>query len=178
MKVYLISGKARHGKDTFGGYLKKYLEEDGKKTCIMHFSSYLKHYAREYFGWDEKTEEKPRELLQKLGQEVIREKLQKPYFLIDRLTEDIEILSHFFENFIITDVCLPLEIEAMRKNFPNVESIHINRVGYIDSSLTEEERHHETEVALDNYQKFDRKIENTTLEKLEKKAKEIVKEEK
>lgn len=177
MKIYLVSGKARHGKDTFGMYLKKEYEERGEKTCIMHFSNTLKHYASDYFGWDIKEEEKPRELLQKLGQEIIREKLNKPYFLIDRLTEDIEILSHFFENFIITDVRLPLEIETIKKRFPGAISIHINRVGYIDTTLTEEEKNHETETALDNYQGFDRMIENTTLERLEKEAKKIVREE-
>lgn len=177
MKVYLISGKARHGKDTLGKYLKKYYELRGKKCCIMHFSSYLKHYAEEYFGWDKEKEEKPRELLQKLGQEIIREDLQKPYFLIDRITEDIEILSHFFDVFLITDVRLPLEIEIVKQRFANAVSIHINRFNFETKELNESERSHLTETALDDYQNFDYKIENTTLENLEKDAENVVRKE-
>ena len=29
-KIYLLSGKARHGKDTIAGYLKEFYEKDGK----------------------------------------------------------------------------------------------------------------------------------------------------
>ena len=29
-KIYLICGRARHGKDTIAGFLKKFYEEDGK----------------------------------------------------------------------------------------------------------------------------------------------------
>ena len=177
MKIYLISGKAEHGKDTLGSYLKDEYEKRGKKCCIMHFSAYLKYYAYTYFGWDQEKEQKPRELLQKLGQEIIREKLNKPYFLIDRAIEDIEILNHFYDVFIITDVRLPLEIETMKNNFENVTSIHIHRSNFIETKLNEKQRLHWTEVALDQYQNFDYKVENTTLEQLNKTAEAIVRKE-
>lgn len=177
MKVYLISGKARHGKDTLGIYLKKYYEKRGIKCCVMHFSSYLKYYAQEYFGWDPLTEVKPRELLQKLGQEIIREKLNKPLFLIDRISEDIEILKHFYQVFLITDVRLPLELEEIEKRFSKSVKININRPNFESEELDRDERTHFTEIALDNYDRFDYKVTNTTLELLDKVAEEIVRKE-
>ncbi len=175
MKIYLLCGKLQHGKDTLGNYIKKQYELRGEKACILHFSSSLKNYARDYFGWNPATDEKPRELLQRLGQEIIREKLHKPYFLIDRLCGDIEVLSSFFDVFIITDGRLPLEIETMKERFESVVTIHINRPNFETSDT--EVNHHITETALDNYDKFDYKVENTTLEKLEKTAEEIVRKE-
>ena len=51
MKIYMIGGKARHGKDTFAAFLKKYFEEYGQKVCIMQISSHIKHFAINYFGF-------------------------------------------------------------------------------------------------------------------------------
>ena len=162
MKIYLISGKAEHGKDTCGKFLKKYYELRGEK---------------DYFGWDPLTEEKPRELLQKLGQEIIREKLNKPYFLIDRTSEDIEILAHFFDVFMITDVRLPIEIDTFKERFQDVVSLHVNRPGYVQKNLNADEKQHLTENALENYQGFDYIVQNTTLEKLDKEMESIVRKE-
>jgi len=43
-------------------------------------------------------------------QELIKNKLGKKTFLLDRTKEDIEILSNFFDTFIITDMRLKDEI--------------------------------------------------------------------
>ncbi len=177
LKIFMISGKARHGKDTAGSFLRTYYENRGYKCCTMHLSTPLKEYAEHYFGWDPKTEEKPRELLQKLGQEIIREDLQKPYFLINRLTEDIEILSHFFQVFLVTDVRLPLEIDTIKKRFSDVVSIHIVRPNFETKELTEEENQHVTEHALESYTGFDYQITNLTLEKLDKDMESIIRKE-
>ena len=69
----------------------------------MQITSPLYHYAEDYFEWDSRQDEKPREFLQKFGIEILKEKLHKDTFLINRLEEDIEILSNFFDCFIITD---------------------------------------------------------------------------
>ncbi len=176
MKIYMIGGKARHGKDTLAGYLKKYFEEYGEKTCIVHIGNYIKHFAIDYFGWDGKEETKPRSLLQKLGTEIIREKMNKPLFFTNRLKEDIEVLSNLFDVIIVADVRLPLEFEEIQKVYPNTKKIHIVRPELI-SSLTEEEQKHITETALDNYDDYDYKIINKTIEGVEEEAENIVKEE-
>ena len=94
-KIYLISGKARHGKDTFSNYLKEVYEEHGKKVIVTQLSKYIKYYAREMTGWDLSEENKPRQLLQFLGTNVIREQLKKDDLFIKRMKDDIEIFSYY-----------------------------------------------------------------------------------
>lgn len=176
MKVYMISGKARNGKDTLAGYMKKYFDEKGKKACIMHIGNYIKHFAIDYFGWDGNDETKPRTLLQQLGTEIIREKMNKPLFFTTRLIEDMEVLSNFYDVIIVADVRLPLEFDEIKKVYPDMVKMHITRPELV-SNLSKEEQKHITEVALDNYKDYKYDVVNTTLEDLEKQAKKIVEEE-
>ena len=169
-KIYLISGKARHGKDTFSSYLKKAYESHGKKVIITQLSKYIKYYAREMTGWNLTEEDKPRELLQQLGTNVIREKLGKEDLFIKRMIDDIEIFSCFYDAIIISDCRLKKEVDDLKEAFPNnLVAINIFRPNF-DNGLTEEQKKHKTEVDLDDYDKFDIKIINTTLEELEKSA--------
>ena len=92
-KIYLLSGKARNGKDTTAEFLKKFYEADGKKVIYSRAGKYIKFYASEMTGWDGKEETKPRQLLQELGTDVIRNKLNKADMLIERQLDDIEIYS-------------------------------------------------------------------------------------
>lgn len=165
MKIILIGGKARNGKDTFGSFMKEYLESKGKKVCIMQISKYIKHFAIDYFGWDGREETKPRELLQELGTGVIREKMGKHYFFVTRLVEDMEVLDNFYDIALVTDVRLPLEYEFVKEKYPDAIRIHIHRVDF-ENDLTGKQQKHITETALDNYDGYDYDIENTTLEKL------------
>ena len=176
MKVYMISGKARNGKDTLAGFMKKYFDENGKKACIMHIGNYIKHFAIDYFGWDGSDETKPRTLLQQLGTEIIREKMNKPLFFTTRLIEDMEVLSNFYDVIIVSDVRLPLEFDEIGKVYPDMVKMHISRPELV-SNLSAKEQKHITEVALDNYNDYKYDVVNTTLEELEEQAKRIVEEE-
>lgn len=171
-RVYLICGKARHGKDTFSAYLKSAYEENGKKLIITQLSKYIKYYAREMTGWNLTEEDKPRELLQQLGTSVIREKLKKEDLFINRVIDDIDVFSCFYDAVIISDARLKKEVDDLRKAIPNIVVIHINRPNF-DNGLTPEQKMHKTEIDLDDYDKFDEKIVNTTLEQLEEDAKKI-----
>ncbi len=171
-KIYLISGKARHGKDTFSSYLKSVYEKNGKKVIVTQLSKYIKYYAREITGWNLTEEDKPRELLQTLGTGIIREKLGKDDLFINRMVDDIEIFSCFYDAIIISDVRLKKEIDDLRVHFPDLVSINIFRPNF-DNGLTEEQKHHKTEIDLDDYDKFDIKVVNTTLYELKENARKI-----
>ncbi|MDD6272619.1 MAG: hypothetical protein PUA90_03765 [bacterium] len=168
-KVYLICGKAKHGKDTFSAFLKEEYEKNGKKIIVTQLSKYIKYYAREMTGWNLTEEDKPRELLQQLGTNVIREYLQKDDLFINRMIDDIEVFSCFYDAIIISDVRLKKEIYDLKKAYPELITIHINRPNF-DNGLTEEQKRHKTEVDLDDFTDFNINIENTTLEKLKKDA--------
>ncbi len=175
MKVYVIGGKARCGKSTFGEFLREELKDYGHKPCVMHITGPLYGYARTYFDWDN-TDEKPREFLQKMGIEIIQKKMGKKTFLLDRLFEDIEILSNFFDTFIITDARLINEFKTIKAKYMDVVTIKLIRSDY-DTMLNSEEAKHITETEIDNYKNFDYIVENHDLEELKEAAVELIRKE-
>ncbi len=175
MKIFVIGGKARCGKSTFGEYLKEELKEYGYKPCVMHITEPLYTYAKIYFSWDGTDKTKPREFLQKMGIEIIKEKLGKKDFLLNRLYEDIEILSNFFDTFIITDARLIDEFKSLKNKYPNVTTIKLIRENYNDD-LKDEEKKHITETEIEVFNDFDYIIENKSLTSLQEEAKRIVRE--
>ena len=70
MKVYVISGKARHGKDTVALDIKEIYENKRLKVINLAYGSYIKEYAKRISNWDGAEETKPRELLQELGTDI------------------------------------------------------------------------------------------------------------
>lgn len=171
MQIILIGGKARSGKDTTADIFIKELEQKGKKVCRVQVGQYIKYYATKYFGWDGQEETKPRDLLNKLGTDIIREKID-PDFHVDRLIQDIKVLSYFYDTFIVSDIRFPVEIEKTKSVFDNVISIKVQRQS---DELNDAQKKHISENMLDNYDGFDYIIDNNgSLEELEIKAKNIL----
>lgn len=176
MKLFLISGKADTGKNYFGTILKEEFEKDEYRVCMLRLTEPLYNYAIKYFNWDGKEESKPRELLQNLGSEVIKDELGLKDFLINRLREDILILDKYFDIGIITDGRLIYEFDKLKEYYPDIKIIKMERD--FKSSLTLKEQEHITEKDLDKPYKYDYVIKNTSTKDLEKYAKEIEKKEK
>lgn len=153
-KKYILSGKAQSGKNETANIMKEYFEKNNKKTVIISYAKYLKDYIKEITNWDGNEETKPRDLLQQIGVELIKEKIDKN-LLINRIKEDIEVYSYFFDVIIISDARFVSEIESIKDN----NTIVLNIVGK-ENNLTEEEKEHITETALDNYNNYDYIIEN------------------
>lgn len=170
MNIYVIGGKAGSGKSILGKYLKKELELMNHKVIIMQITAPLYFYAKTYFSWNGDMNNKPRCLLQNLGIDIIRNKLNKPHFLLKRLYEDIEILSNYFDTFIITDARLIDEFTSIQKKYQNVTTIKVIRNNY-DNNLSEKEKQHITETEIMDYNKFDYIIENKSLDIIKKEAK-------
>ncbi len=173
MKIFLLVGKAESGKDLLGSYMKTKYDFKGDSACILHITTPLYEYARNYFSWDGDMREKPREFLQEMGIEVIRNTLHKDTFLVDRLCEDVDILKHYFSTFIITDGRLVSEFNLLRERFPGIKIIHVIRDNY-DNKLSEKERGHITETDMENYTNYDYVIKNTTKEEMFKEADKIM----
>ena len=49
-KIYLICGKARHGKTTIGKMIKEYYTNKGKEATVTLLALYLKTYVKQFFG--------------------------------------------------------------------------------------------------------------------------------
>jgi hypothetical protein len=172
--IYLIGGKARHGKSTTARIIKEEYERLGKNAAITSYGRYIKDYAKNYFGWDGKEETKPRDLLQYLGTEIIRGKLHKHDFFVKRMIDDIEILSYFFDVIIIDDARLEIEVEIPKKHFDKFTSIKIIRDNF-DNGLTSTQKNDLTEIDFDDYKGFEYCIHNDgTIDDLRDKIKEVI----
>ena len=174
-KIYIVCGKARHGKDTIGEIIENYYNSNNKKIIHLSYGSYIKEYAKKISNWDGNDETKPRELLQELGTEVIRKQIDELFF-INRIMDDIKVYSYFFDAVVITDGRFKKEVDIPKTTFKNVVAIHVNRPNF-DNGLTLEQKQHLTEIDLDDYKKYDYNIENCgTIGDLEEKVIKIIEE--
>lgn len=172
-KIIIICGKARAGKDTTASMFKKIYEAKGKKVLNIQYSSYIKEYAKKISDWDGSEETKPRELLQKLGTDIIRKQIDFEFF-IKKIIDDLKVYSFFFDVITISDARFKIEVDNPRKVFNNIIAIHIDRPNF-DNGLTEEQKKHPTEIDLDDYDKYNYEIINDgSLEELNKKTEQLV----
>ena len=171
LTIYLISGKARHGKTTVANMIKDYYKKDNLLGVVTSFNRYIKMYAKDISDWDGSDDTKPRKLLQLLGTEIIRGKLGKNELFVKRIDEDLDVYNEFAVAVMVDDVRLPFEIEYFQEKYPNkVRNIHIERPNF-ESGLNDSQRAHITEVGLDNYSNYDYTITNDgTLEDLKAKV--------
>lgn len=172
MKLYLICGKARAGKDTFARLIKQEEEKDNNKVCILKLTAPLYSWAEDYFNYDKEKDEKPRELLQTLGFDILQLKLKKKDFLLDYLITTIEVLDDYYDVGLITDGRLVHEIEVLKEKYPNIKTILLTNKK--DNKLTNKEKNHQTEIDLDDYKDFDYIVENKDIESLKLEALKIV----
>ena len=175
IKIFLICGKARHGKDTVAKIIKEKYEMDNLKAITLSYAYYIKDYAKRITNWDGSNDTKPRGLLQQLGTEIIRKQIDENFF-IRRMIEDIKVFSYYYDIVIISDGRFKPEIDTIRDKFNDVCVIHIERPNF-DNGLTDEQKNHLSEVDLDDYDKYDYKILNDgSISYLENKISDILKE--
>lgn len=149
--IFVLSGKAKSGKNLIADKIENYYKN---KRCIqISYAFYLKNYVKNIYGWSGSEEDKPRELLQKIGIDLIKNKIDSN-LLIRRVCEDIKVYSYFYDIIIITDARLKDEIEIPKRLFNNVVTIRIDSI-YYDKKMTIEQMNHITGTNLDNYDKFD-----------------------
>lgn len=157
-KIFVIAGKANAGKDTTAELINNYIKLKGLKCINLQFSSYIKMYAQKISGWDGSEDTKPRSLLQELGTNVIRNKIDDNFF-IDRIIGDIKVYSYYFDVITISDARLPKELDTIKDTFSKTYRINIIRPNF-NNNLTSIEKKHLTEVALDGYDNYEYVIKN------------------
>lgn len=154
-KLILISAKAQHGKDFTANILKEKLEANNQKVLITHYADYLKFICKEYFGWDGTKNEVGRTLLQYIGTDKARK--NNPNIWVSVINELIKAIGEDYDYILIPDTRFPNEIDFMKSQSYDVVAMRIKRLDF-ENSLTEEQRQHMSEIALDDY-KFDYYIE-------------------
>lgn len=163
-QIILISGKARAGKDSFADILTYYLKG---KSIKLSYANYLKYICEKYFGWDGQKDENGRNILQKTGTDLIRDKLGWQNFHVDRVCQDMKIAENEYDYFLIPDTRRKNEVYITQGMFPDmVTTVRVERVDFI-SPLTIEQQNHISETDLDKF-KFDYYVRSETgLDKLE-----------
>ena len=154
-KIFILSGKARSGKTETAKIIENHYKE--KKCITISFAYYLKDYIKRITDWDGSEDTKPRELLQHIGIELIKNNIDDK-LLINRVLQDIEVFSFFYDIIIISDARLVDEIESIKNKYPNAISIRISSND--NNNLTAEQKNHITETGLDNYNNFDYFVNN------------------
>ena len=171
-KIIILTGLAQSGKNQTATIIKEYYERQNKKTVILAYAKYLKDYAKEIITWDGKEETKPRELLQQLGVELIKNQIDKN-MLINRIKEDIKVYQYFFDVIVISDARFEEEIEEIKKDNKTI----VIKIEGKQNNLTKEQQNHITETALNNYNKYDYIIKNNkTLDDLKQQIQNIMEE--
>lgn len=153
--IITLSAKAEGGKDTTALQIKNQLEDLGYSVLICHYADLLKYICREFFGWDGQKNDEGRTLLQRVGTNTIREK--EPDYWINFIKGILQLFPDEWDYVLIPDARFPNEIDTMKKDF-NCISVHITRPGY-ENHLSDEQRRHPSETALDEYQ-FDYELIN------------------
>ena len=168
-KIYIISGKSGSGKSIVSNIIREFY---GDKAIEISFSYYIKDYAKRVSDWDGSEETKPRDLLQQLGIELVKNQIDSKLF-INRVLEDIKVFSYFYDAIIISDARLIDEVETIKNNYPDSKLIRV--IGKENDKLTDEQKSHITETGLDNYNNYDYVINNSgTKEELKAKIIEII----
>ena len=130
-KIFLLAGTARSGKDTVGTIISDYYENKGLKVVRLGFADYIKLYAK---------------------------KINKDFF-INRICEDIMVYKYYFDVIIITGARFPNELDIPKEKFDNLYITYVKRPKYVNE-LTNAQKAHITEHALDNYSNYDFLIVN------------------
>lgn len=77
--IFVLSGKAKSGKNLIADKIENYYKN---KRCIqISYAFYLKNYVKNIYDWNGSEEDKPRELLQKIGIDLIKNKIDSNLLL-------------------------------------------------------------------------------------------------
>jgi len=166
MKIILISGIARSGKDTTAELLSNKLIDSGKTVLITHFADLLKYTMIKFFNWNGVKDDTSRSLMQKIGTDIVRK--ENPNYWVAFLESFLSMFKNEWEYVLVSDFRFKNEHEYFLSKGWDCKAIRVERLEF-ESELTKEQKQHESETALDSYN-FDyylrskSGIDNLTLE--------------
>ena len=159
MIIIGLAGKAESGKTTFAGLLKGQFENIGKRVLFINYADYVKFIAEKYYKWNGKKDEFGRHLLQQIGTEKGR-KLVNENLWVDMVIDTVQLAQYDFDVTIIGDCRFPNEFNRWTQRGGHIIKVLIERPNY-ENHLTEAQRKHLSEVALDNYNDWDITVVNS-----------------
>ncbi|GHU92816.1 hypothetical protein FACS1894208_00770 [Clostridia bacterium] len=166
MRIYVVTGKAGHGKDAVTEFITRWSCE---RVTRVGFVDSLKAACRSWLGWDGNKDEKGRRLLQRVGTDLCRK--THPTILIDFLTHFIDATREYFETLAICDARFPNEIAAI-KAIPDadVTFFRVVRPSGFEGELTGDAASHSSETSLDDFTPDVTFVNDADLAQLERKV--------
>lgn len=149
LKVIMISGKARHGKDYIAKLIKGRLQREcNKRVIILHFADILKSICKSFYGWDGTKTETQRQILIDVAK---RYRDMNKDFFAEIVATIVRDKAKEYDVFIIPDTRYPNEIEVMKSHSDmDVVTLRIIRPNF-DNGLSPSQKSHESECSLDDY---------------------------
>lgn len=173
MKIIGISGKAESGKTTLASMLKEQLEADNKKVLLINYGDFVKFIAKEYYNWNGDKDETGRALLQRIGTEQGRNTVDKNIW-VDMVINTVAVTSNDYDVAIVADCRFPNEFDRWAQKDKEILKVKITRPEH-ENKLTDEQKQHSSETALDYYKDWDVLVLNDgSLEDLTKQAENII----
>lgn len=155
------------------GIFRDALEERGERVLIAHYADLVKYVCRTFFSWNGMKDEYGRHILQYVGTDVVR--AQKPSFWVDFMVDMLRFFGDNWDYVLIPDTRFPNEIHLLREAGFDVTHLRVERRDF-ESPLTEEQRNHPSETALDGTEP-DHLIRNDgSLHDLEQRVEQYIKE--
>ena len=163
MKIIAISGHARNGKDTVANMLGARLINRKERVLIAHYGDLVKYVCRSFFGWDGEKDAHGRSLLQRVGTDVVRAADQD--YWVRFIVQMLRFFPDEWDYVLIPDARFPNEIRVPQDEGFEVFHLRVERPDF-DNGLTEEQRMHPSETALDHTQPDGIIVNDGTLEQL------------
>lgn len=174
-KIILVSGHAQNGKDTLAEAIKHEYEHHGASVKAVHFADLLKFICRTYFGWNGEKDAEGRRILQYVGTDLVR--MRKPDYWVDFVGDFLELFGENLDYVIIPDCRFPNEVTKLAER--GFDTVHVRVIrDNFDNRLTEEQKNHPSETALDNFPADIYIHNNGTLDDLYKKVSRLIMEKK
>ena len=145
MRIVLISGKARSGKDVTAKIIKEYLLKAGKRVLITHYADFLKEFCRINYGYRGIKDTADRYILQHVGTDIVRR--NNPDAWVNIMVELLKGVRTEFDFVLIPDVRFENEIDVIKRNFDDVFCLDIVRDNF-DNGLTTSQKLHPSEMGL------------------------------
>ena len=146
LKILVISGKAGSGKSLLAEHIKRTYEQVFNwRVAELAFADPLKMVAKNLYGWDGNKGQNGRELLQRLGTDIIQKNNQ--FCWVNCIANIIKGLSSEYDLFIVSDLRFFHEIDHLKDSLPEADIVTIRVEG--KTSLHDEQAQHISETELD-----------------------------
>lgn len=164
-KVFLLHARAQSGKNTCANIMKEYYETQGKRVIIIAFADYVKFTLEKYYNITDFKSEEGRSRIQHYATDQIRDGYKKTFWA-ELVANYLDAIQADFDIAIIPDWRFENEYGMIQWHFgKRAIPVLITRpdIDVVDN-MTKEQRQHQSETELDNFQKFSYNIINDNLD--------------